>query len=49
MKAAAMLVTDVGDKMCWRQLRDVGGEFKILMIELMHLKITNTMNKMTSE
>ena len=33
-----MLVTDVGDKMCWRQVEDVGYRFKMLVADLLQSK-----------
>ena len=32
----SMLVTDVGDQMCWWQVWDVGDRFRMLLIDLIH-------------
>ena len=45
-KVTLMLVTDVGDQMCWWQVWDVGARFRMLMTDLIHNvfqfgKITN--------
>ena len=34
-----MLVTDVGDQMCWLQVLDVGDRFRMLVIDLIHWEI----------
>ena len=38
-KAKSMLVTDVGDEICWWQLWDVGKWFPMLLTDLIHSKI----------
>ena len=39
----SMLVTDVGDKMCWRQVKDVGDRFNTLKNDNITKKVANIM------
>jgi len=39
----SMLVSDIGDQICWWQVWDVGDRFRILMTNFIHWKITNIM------
>ena len=32
----SMLVTDIGDQMCWWQVWDIGDRFRMLMINLIY-------------
>ena len=38
-----MLLSDVGDQMCWWQARDVGDRFKMFVTDFIHWKIANIM------
>ena len=44
----SMLVTDVGDQMCWWQVWDVGDRFRMFVIDLIHNEKTNITKKVAN-